>query len=120
MLVLVFDDNLLTSASLLDQLAHAGHDAIVAATIEQARQDVPHRPHAVLINLMARTFDPPALIRQLRGDPALGAGRLIGFCGHLEQTRRAQALEAGCDHVITNAQALKQLNETLDALGAVP
>lgn len=116
MLVLIFDDNLLTSASVLDQLRRSGHEAVIVGTIQEARQAVPRRPDVVLINLMARAFDPPALIRQLRAEPAFTSGRVVGYCGHLEHTRRARALDAGCHHVISNAQALRQLNETLAKL----
>lgn len=116
MLVLIFDDNLLTSASLLTQLQSAGHEAIFASTVAEARSAVPRRPDALLINLMARAFDPPALIRQLLKDPPMHGAQIVGFCGHLDELRKAGAREAGCHHIISNAQAQKQLVATLEQL----
>lgn len=116
MLVLIFDDNLLSSASLLNQLQSAGHDGIVAGTTQEARRSVPRRPDVTLVNLMARSFEPPALIRQLRTEPVVRGITVVGFCGHLDQARRTKALEAGCHHVISNAQAHKQLVPTLEQL----
>lgn len=116
MLVLIFDDNLLSSASLVTQLRSGGHEVITAGTVQEARRVVPRRPDAIVVNLVARAFDPPALIQQLRNDPAMHGARIIGFCGHLEHLRRAKALEAGCHHIISNAQAYKQLSATLEQL----
>jgi CheY-like chemotaxis protein len=115
-LVVVFDDNLLSSASILNQLQSAGHEAIPAGTILEARQGVPRRPDAILINLAARSFEPPALIRQLLNEPAMHGAQVIGFCGHLDEPRKTKAREAGCHHVISNAQAHKQLVVTLKQL----
>lgn len=113
MLVLLFDDNLLSSASILNQLESAGHEAMSAGTILEARQAVPRRPDAILINLTARSFEPPALIAQLLNEPAMQGSPLFGFCGHLDELRKSKALEAGCHHIISNAQAHKQLVTTL-------
>ncbi|HET6781646.1 MAG TPA: hypothetical protein VFH67_06095 [bacterium] len=116
MFVLVFDDNLLSSASLLSQLQSTGHDAIAVNTAVEARRAVPRRPDALLINLMARAFDPYSLIHELREDPAMQDTPIVGFCGHLDELRKKSALEAGCHHIISNAQAHKQLVATLQQL----
>ncbi len=108
--ILVVDDNLLSSTTVLDQLQRAGHSPVVAAQLPEAlfaAQQQP--PDLILINLAATAFDPPNLIKAIRTDPGLRNCRVVGFCGHLEHARRASALEAGCDQVITNAVALRQL-----------
>ena len=116
MFVLVLDDNLLSSASLRNQLERAGHRVVVVRDPEQLPRAA-RGVDAIVVNLMVRGFDPLVAIRQLR--PALRGARWIGFCGHRDVTRRSEALAAGCDHVITNAQALRQLNETLAELNVV-
>ena len=116
MLILIFDDNLLSSASLLSQLQSSGHEALAVSTAVEARRTVPRRPDALLINLMARAFDPPTLIRQLLMDPAMQGAQIVGFCGHLDELRKTGARDAGCHHVISNAQAHKQLITTLEQL----
>lgn len=113
MLVVVFDDNLLSSASILNQLQSSGHEVVSASTALEARRAVPRRPDVLLVNLTARSFDPPALISQLLREPAMQGTQVVGFCGHLDELRKKQALEAGCHHVISNAQAYKQLVATL-------
>lgn len=116
MLVIVFDDNLLSSAAILNQLQSAGHEAVSAGTVADARRAVPRRPDALLINLMARSFDPPALIRVLRSEPAMRGAQMIGFCGHRDELLKTKGREAGCRHIISNAQAHKQLVYTLEQL----
>lgn len=113
---MIFNDNLLSSASILNQLQSAGHEALSASTVAEARHAVPRRPDAILINLMARSFEPPALIRQLLKEPAMHGAQVIGFCGHLDELRKTSALKAGCHHIISNAQAHKQLITTLEQL----
>lgn len=116
--MLIVDDNLLTSSALVEQLRRAGHETIVAGTASQALQPTRRPPDVVLVNLTARAFHPPALVQEFRARSALRDSQIIGFCGHLETALRAAALEAGCDQVITNAQALRQLNHTLAQLRA--
>lgn len=116
MLVLIFDDNLLSSASLLNQLQFAGHEGIIAGTVQEARRAVPRRPDVILMNLVARSFDPPVLIRQLRSEAAMHGAPIVGFCGHQDALRKKNAVEAGCHRVISNAQAHKQLAATLEQL----
>ncbi len=116
MFVLIFDDNLLSSASLLNQVQAGGHEAIIAGTVQEARHAVPRRPDIILMNLVARSFDPPEVIRQLRSEAAMHGAPIVGFCGHEDALRKKNAIDAGCHHVISNAQAHKQLVGTLEQL----
>lgn len=114
MRVLVVDDNLLSSTAVLDQLRRAGHSSVVADALSKALAVAQEHPlDLLLVNLAAHTFDPSSLIRTIRGEPSIRHCRIVGFCGHLEHARRAAALEAGCDQVITNAVALRQLAAVL-------
>ncbi len=117
MVVLVLDDNLLSSTTVLNQLRLSGHEPVVAKSLSEAlTAAAQRRPQFLLVNLGAATFDPLAFIRAVRADSRLQTCSLVGFCGHLEHARHAQAREAGCHHIITNAQALQHLAATLATL----
>jgi len=117
MRVLVADDNLLSSTAVLDQLRRSGHSLAVVGTLREALGVAKREPpDLLLINLSVTAFDPPTLIKTFRSDPSIRNCRIVGFCGHLDHGRRTSALEAGCDQVITNAVALRQLATVLAGL----
>lgn len=115
MQVLVVDDNLLSSTTILSQLHTGGHRPALAGTEADALRTLRDTSFDfVLINLAAHRFDPVSLISTFRKTPELKTCRIVGFCGHLEHARRKAAQEAGCDHVMTNAVALRQLTTALE------
>jgi len=114
--VLILDDNLMTSSAVQSQLWTHGHTASIVASAEHALDVLRmEAPQAAIVNLAAHGFNAADAIRVLRTDAAHGRVRIIGFCGHTDQVRRTGALEAGADLVITNAQALKTLNDVIQS-----
>lgn len=112
--VLILDDNLMSASAVQSQLWTHGHTASIVASAKHA-VDVLRReaPQAAIVNLAAHGFDATEAIRALRTDAAHGRVRIVAFCGHTDQVRRAGAYEAGADLVITNFQALKTLTDVL-------
>jgi DNA-binding response OmpR family regulator len=118
--VLILDDNLMTSSAVQSQLWTHGHTASVvgspAHALEVLRMEA---PLLAIVNLVARSFDAIDAIRSVRA-AAPERIRLLAFCGHTDQDRRARAYAAGADLVITNSQALKQLNDVLRDVTSPP
>ncbi len=112
--ILILDDNLMTASAVQSQLWTHGHTGTIVASPAHAREVLRmEAPRLTIINLAAKSFDGTDAVRAVRADAAHGHVRLIGFCGHTDQDRRARAYEAGADLVITNSQALKQLNDVI-------
>ncbi|MGH2347932.1 MAG: response regulator [bacterium] len=113
--VLIVDDNLITASAIQTQLWTQGHTATTVGSARHALDVLRMQgPHVAIVNLAAHGFDAAEAIQTLRGDPAQGRVRIIGFCGHTDQIRRSGALDAGADLVITNAQALKTLTDVMN------
>jgi CheY-like chemotaxis protein len=101
--IVLLDDNLLSSSGLAATLKRQGYRV---ALLTDAR-DAPARaaaaaPGVILVNLTALAWDANALVRAMKGEPALAGVPVVGFAGHKEVERIAAAREAGCDHVVAN------------------
>src|SRR5207249_1170605 len=83
--ILVVDDNLLFSASLMTALKRLGLGVSIVdgpgRVLSRARELL---PVAILINLAARSLDSPARVQELKAEPALSEVPVIGYCGHME------------------------------------
>jgi hypothetical protein len=108
-LVLLFDDNLMTSKRVVLQLERAGYRINgLRAFPDEALQE---SPHVVLINLGSRAFASGLIVEQARR--RFPNARVIGFCGHLEIERRREAKAAGIHKLLTNDQAFNELANLL-------
>lgn len=68
-------------------------------------------PHLVLINLGSRGLNGVTLIGVCR--ERFPDSRVVGFCGHLETEIRRAAKAAGIHKILTNDQALSELQKSL-------
>ncbi len=117
MLVLIVDDNLLSCTRLHNQVQAAGWLAREAGPGPEALVHARHsRPDAIVVNLAATTHDPALFIRSLKAEPGLAPIPVLGFCGHRERDRRAAAVRAGCDRVVSNASVAEHLPALLEDL----
>lgn len=64
--------------------------------LEACRRDP---PDLVILDLQGNG-DPAGLARALKGDPATGRVRIVGFYSHVDQTSRRTAESAGVDAVL--------------------
>lgn len=118
-LLAVVDD--LFVRSRIDAAAEAsGVEVRYVGTIDEIRAAVADQPaRAVLVGMAATRRPWPALIRQLRQEPALGGVHVLAFGPHKNLALRTQALEAGADRVVANS-AFVRLLPTLLATPEAP
>jgi len=98
----------------------AAEAAGVRALLLSARTDpVPEivgaRPALVLLDLDARWLDAPALIRELKANPATAATPVLAFASHVHAAAIAAAREAGADRVLARSAFVAQLPTLLQA-----
>lgn len=86
-----------------------------AAALEAAGQ-AGTVPDAILVNLTARRYDAPHLIRELKATEATKAIPLLAFAGHVEKEKHAAAREAGADLVAANSSVSLHLAPLLSRL----
>lgn len=73
-------------------------------------------PAAILVNLTARRYDPHAVIRALKSDPAARSIPLLAFAGHVETEKHDAARAAGADMVVANSSVSLHLGKLLPRL----
>jgi CheY-like chemotaxis protein len=86
-----------------------------AAALEEAGQTAA-APDAILVNLTARRYDAPHLIRELKSAEATKSIPLLAFAGHVEKDKHAAAREAGADLVAANSSVSLHLAALLTRL----
>lgn len=86
-----------------------------AAALEAAGKSDPVFD-AILVNLTARRYDAPHLIRELKAADATRAIPLLAFAGHVEKDKHAAAREAGADLVAANSSVSLHLAALLSRL----
>ncbi len=86
-----------------------------AAACAAARRQDPV-PAAILVNLTARRYDAPQLIRELKSDGAARNIPLLAFAGHVEKEKHAAARAAGADLVAANSSVSLHLASLLSRL----
>ncbi|MDQ3813073.1 MAG: response regulator [Armatimonadota bacterium] len=112
-LALLLDDNLMSTMRVQPQLERMGYRVRTARTVPEVAADetAAETPQLVLINLGSRNLNGVSLVKI--GKERYPAARVIGFCGHLETEIRRAARAAGIDRILTNDQALSDLERTL-------
>jgi CheY-like chemotaxis protein len=107
-LALVAD--LLFASRIRGAAAAAGVEVAVvqsaAAFVERARA---LHPRLILIDLDARSGDAPALIRDLKADPALSAVPVVAFGAHVEGPALLAARAAGAERVMARSAFVRDL-----------
>jgi CheY-like chemotaxis protein len=107
------------SSKLRDTLKHLGIPARSARTeaeVASALEAAP--PRLVIVDLMVKSLDPPALVARLKapGSPTRGIP-IIAFAGHVAAEALAAAAAAGADRVVTNGQIAGNLPGIVADLG---
>jgi PAS domain S-box-containing protein len=114
--VLVVEDNIDAGETLAEILAAHGHRVHVArdgrSGVELARQ---LRPDVVVCDIGLPDLDGYAVARALRGDPALGATRLIALTGYAQPEDRERARDAGFDAHVAKPPDLDELMSAIAA-----
>ncbi len=105
--VLLLDDNLLTSARITPQLKTLGYETKIARRLPE----MPDAPELVLINLGSRPLNGLDLLDECRA--RFPSTRIVGFCGHLEIEIRREAKARGVDKLLTNDMVMSELGKAL-------
>jgi CheY-like chemotaxis protein len=104
-LVLALVPDLMFATQIEQVLEHLGYaPAFVrdaAALLARAREEP---PALVLLDLAARGVDVPAVIQELKADPATGTLPIVAFGPHLDAAAVAAARAAGADTVVANSK----------------
>jgi len=109
-MILAIVDDLLFRGKMEAAAAHLGTPLTIAADAESALQSGQGWSR-VLIDLNLSGGDPLAMIRSLRKThPDVP---VVGYCSHVQQGLKTQALEAGCTTVLPRSAFVQQLPELL-------
>lgn len=81
-----------------------------AELLEAAGTDA---PRLIILDLDARGVDVPALVAQLKSDPALAGIHVVVFGAHVEGAALRAAREAGADRVLARSAFVRELPELL-------
>jgi len=118
LVLLVVSDDLMLPSRIREAAKPLGYDVQTAATETEAWEAVRRvpAPHAVLIGLTARRFDPLAFIRALKADSQTQSLFVLAFAGHVETEKHQAAREAGADLVVANSSVALHLPQLLARL----
>ncbi len=81
------------------------------------------RPDLVLLDIQMPEMDGYAVVREIRGDPALRDLRVVALTAFAMQGDRERALEAGFDDYVTKPVTIQKLKAQLDppqSAGSLP
>jgi DNA-binding NarL/FixJ family response regulator len=106
--ILLLDDNLMTSARLVNFLRSRGCEVLLARQLPDQSTFV---FDWVILNLGSRSMNGIGLLTQAQS--TFPDAKTAGFCGHLEIEIRRAAKAAGIGHLMTNEQVAEQLEKLL-------
>ena len=111
-MILAIVDDLIFRGKLEAAAAHLGAPLTIAAEADRAPR--PEQAWSrVLIDLNLTSGDALAMVRTLRqAHPDMP---VIGYCSHVQDDLKSQALEAGCTSVLPRSAFVQQLPELLSA-----
>jgi len=113
--VLVADDNPAGRELVRESLAEHVSSIIEAADGREALDKIRDtRPDLVLLDIQMPEMDGYAVLREIRGDPALAGLRVVALTAFAMQGDRQRALEAGFDDYLTKPVTVAQLKEQLE------
>ncbi|HEY7725857.1 MAG TPA: hypothetical protein VH880_11010 [Anaeromyxobacteraceae bacterium] len=94
----------------------------IHAAAERLGVEVRLAPRGTPLSQAARELGPgtvladlsePGVVEEVSAAKRAGAGRVVGFLGHLEVERARAAAEAGVDEVLTRGQLVQRLDDIL-------
>lgn len=118
-ILLLVSDDLMFPSRIREGVRPLGYTLHVvgteAAALTAAAKTHP-APTAILVNLTARRYNAPDLIRTLKTTEATQAIPLLAFAGHVEKEKHAAARHAGADLVAANSSVSLHLAAILSRL----
>lgn len=84
------------------------------AALERAREGA----RLLVVDLNCRDVDTVDVIRRFKADSALAAIPALGFLSHVQESRKQEALAAGCDRVVPRSVFSDRTAELLSEVAA--
>jgi two-component system, OmpR family, phosphate regulon response regulator PhoB len=115
--ILVVEDEMAIAELVSINLRHAGHEATIAATAEQAQVEVDAMlPDLVVLDWMLPGQSGLALARRWRADPRTRALPVIMLTARGEETDKIAGLDAGADDYLTKPFSTQELMARIRAV----
>lgn len=117
--LLLVSDDLMFPSRVREGLRPLGFALVVVGTEASALAaagNVDSVPDAILVNLTARRYDAPGLIRALKTAEATRAIPLLAFAGHVEKEKHEAARASGADLIAANSSVSLHLAALLSRL----
>ncbi|MFN7925050.1 MAG: response regulator [Bryobacteraceae bacterium] len=92
--------DLFFTVKVIDAAKKAGLTVKFVKSAEAALEKAREGARLLVVDLNCRDVDTVDLIRRMREDPALAAIPALGFLSHVQESRKQEALAAGCSRVV--------------------
>jgi len=120
-MILAAVDDLLFSSRIRAVARQVGADVVFARSRDQVLADARSlRPALVIIDLNSERIEPIRTIAALKGDPALGWLRTLGFVAHVRTDIIEAARAAGADEILARSAFAERLPEILGGARPTP
>ena len=107
MKILIFEDNLMWSARLVQSLRALGHEPVVRTSLPATDEGA----EVAIVNLGSPTLRPEDLVPMLN---EMGV-RVIGHAGHKEKDLHSLGRDLGCHTLATNSELTFKLESLVEA-----
>jgi len=111
--------DLFFTVKVMDAAKKFGRKVKFVKSMESALERAREGADLLVVDLNCREVDTVELVRHWKADAELAAIPALGFLSHVEEDRKRQALEAGCDRVVPRSvfsgRTADLLNETARA-----
>ncbi|WP_076999980.1 response regulator [Variovorax sp. KK3] len=112
--ILIVEDNEKNMKLVRDILQHDGHATLEATTgSEGLRLAAEARPDLVLLDIQLPDLDGIAVLRGIRGNPALDAMPVVAVSASVMPDERQKVVDSGFDALVSKPIQLKQFRETV-------
>ena len=108
--ILAAVEDLLFKSKISETASTLGIEASFPRNPERLREVLRESPPDLLVlDLNSARFEPLALLRSVKSDPATRRVSTVGFLSHVQKDLAVAAREAGCDRVIARSAFTKDL-----------
>ena len=111
--VLAVVEDLFFTVKINEAAKRAGLSVAFVKSERDALDQAAEHPVLIILDLNFAGIEPVALIRKLKGDPALQKISLLGYVSHVQGDLKQAAQEAGCDMVLARSAFSQNLPQVL-------
>lgn len=111
--VLAVVEDLFFTVKINEAAKRVGLSVAFVKSERDALDQAAEHPVLIILDLNFAGIEPVALIRKLKGDPALQKISLLGYVSHVQGDLKQAAQEAGCDMVLARSAFSQNLPQVL-------